>query len=36
MGRQQVAVDLNIQSAEAVDEDVHRCREGTGVIVELR
>ena len=34
MGRQLVAVDLNIQSAEAVDEDVHRCREGTGVIVE--
>lgn len=34
MGRQLVAVDLNIQSAEAVDKDVHRCREGTGVIVE--
>ena len=27
MGRQLVAVDLNIQSAEAVDEDVHGCSE---------
>ena len=34
MGRQLVAVDLNIQSAEAVDEDVHGCSERPCVIVE--
>ena len=34
MGRQLVAVDLDVQSAEAVDEDVHRCREGGRIVVE--
>ena len=34
MGRQLVAVDLNIQSAEAVHENIDRRRERTGVIVE--